>query len=79
MTVAADLIFHYEQNSNYQILHSKLVICFSVAQWQSIWELWGPNGSVGVAVSGCTALWYWIQMSTVIFLYFGHFKDLNGQ
>ena len=35
--------------------------CFSQAQWRSVHVVWGLNGalvSLGMTVSGCTALWY---------------------
>ena len=52
--MTADLIFHYEHNSTWQISPSEqatlrgsafVVGCFSVAQWQSVWVAWGPNGT----------------------------------
>jgi len=53
------------------------VVCFcwllSEAQWWSVLVIWCSNGglaTLGMAVSGCTALWYWIKVYAVNFPWF---------
>ena len=79
--MTTDLIFHCEQNGawlNYQYSHSKQATlkrsafagCYSVAQWWSVWAIWGLNRSLaglGMAVSSCTTLWCWRKVSAVNF------------